>query len=254
VDRRAALLVLVLVLVLGAVPAGASAATWYTVEVVVFALLSPDASAEIWPAEPGRPPLDGSIELGSDLTLSDDGTPFAFRRLGTDRLMLQEAAARLRRSSLYRPLLHVGWRQPGFEPGEARAVHVTAADGGATGSIVDGTVRVWRERFLHVEVDLVYGLTLEAAPAPVVGGAGFAVAPAPSRAYFRLHERRRMRSRELHFLDHPMFGVLVTAAPFEVDSTPSDPPPAEVPAAAPPAVPDRAPPPGPAAGSEARSR
>ena len=132
-------------------------------------------------------------------------------------------------------------------------MHVAHADGGATGSMVDGTVRVWRERFLHVEVDLVYGLALEAAPAPVVGGAGFAVAPAASRAYFRLHERRRMRAREVHFLDHPMFGVLVTAVPFELTSTPSNPPPAEPPPGARPAVPDGTPPPG-TAGGEPRPR
>ena len=43
---------------------------------------------------------------------------------------------------------------------------------------------------------------------------------------FRLTESRRMRSRELHYLDHPLFGALVEAWPLEL-------PAAAAPAAAP---------------------
>ena len=37
---------------------------------------------------------------------------------------------------------------------------------------------------------------------------------------FRLEATRRMRSRELHYYDHPMFGVLVKVTPYGVQEQP----------------------------------
>ncbi len=52
--------------------------------------------------------------------------------------------------------------------------------------------------------------------ADVEPGPGDAV-PAPP--VFRLHQSRRMRSRELHYLDHPVLGMLVVARPFTPPET-----------------------------------
>jgi hypothetical protein len=37
----------------------------------------------------------------------------------------------------------------------------------------------------------------------------------PKSAYFELNESRRMRSRELHYLDHPFMGIIVKITPIE---------------------------------------
>ena len=110
---------------------------------------------------------------------------------------------------------------------------------------VDGTVRVHRARFLHVEADLLYYRPLAgdaggAPPAAAATGAA-PLADSPDTAFieqllaeedgparlFRLTERRRMRSKELHYLDHPLFGVLVEAWPLELPEAPAEPLPAE---------------------------
>ena len=37
---------------------------------------------------------------------------------------------------------------------------------------------------------------------------------------YRLHETRRMRSKEIHFFDHPMFGIIVKVTPYELPAPP----------------------------------
>ena len=76
---------------------------------------------------------------------------------------------------------------------------------------IDGTLRVHRARYLHVQADLLYYR-------PVDGGGG-----APMPAEDDPNESRRMRSRELHYLDHPLFGVLVEAWPVELPELPAEP-------------------------------
>ena len=40
---------------------------------------------------------------------------------------------------------------------------------------------------------------------------------------FRLTQTRRMRSGELHYLDHPLFGLLVQVRPYELPVEPAQP-------------------------------
>lgn len=205
----------------------------------------------------------------------------AFRLVPREEYRLVDAWNRLNKSSAYRPLLHVAWIQPGFTSEEARLVHVrnnNAALGAITASVgegggtlpafdiagdaagdvptlssrirlardpsraaFDGTLRVHRARYLHVQADLLYYRPLAAdARAPLPSDDDPNAAPAPDSPdtalieqllaeedsaprLFRLMESRRMRSRELHYLDHPLFGMLVEAWPVELPEAPSAP-------------------------------
>ncbi len=215
-------LILAAVLSLSAIPA--SAITWYTVEVIAFKRAGDAAlQAEIWPADPGRPDVLGAVSLTSG---PSDGSR-GFELLESSRLKLRDVAARLRRSEAYQPLLHIAWRQPGYTRGRARTVHIhsrlpnpyqSAGDIG----VIDGTLRLSRARYLHLDTDLLYFRS-----DPDRASLGFSV---PSQAsVFRMREDRRMRSSELHYLDHPMFGLLVLVTPNspaapEASGAPNDPP------------------------------
>ena len=209
-DRAHPLAVLVLTGLLAAftAPAGA-AARWYTVEIIVFDdLYDEGLHAEHWPPHPGAPSLDNAVELvpGSDA--------HGFRLVDRSELTLGTVWSRLRGTARYRPFLHVGWRQPVVRRGAARPAQVgpglglagagASTNDGGERPAVQGTVQISLGRFLEVEVDLVYSR-----PA---GGEATASDAAPSR--FRLASERRMRSRELHYLDHPLFGVLMWIAPL----------------------------------------
>ena len=196
-----------------ALPAGA-AERWFTVEIIVFEdLRSDNLHAEHWPPDPGEPSLVNAIELTPLPGDAPDGGVHAYRLMKFSSLTLGEVRNRLRRSAHYRPLVHAGWRLPGLPRSAARPVHVgrslddgeaRAAEGvGAGRSSVHGTVTVSLARFLQVDVDLLYHR-----PA-----SGEAAAPSSAPTRFRLVSERRMRSGELHYVDHPLFGVLVLLTP-----------------------------------------
>lgn len=108
---------------------------------------------------------------------------------------------------------------------------------------LEGTLRLILSRYLHIETDLLLKEPLDeqpmyndaqqanivlfsepAMPASAAPGQSakpdlFAMAEenaaqAPYRVYF-MHQSRRMRSNELHYLDHPLFGMLIKVTPFQ---------------------------------------
>ena len=127
------------------------------------------------------------------------------------------------------------FEEPSYAPTLSSRIHVARDPSRAA---LDGTLRVHRARYLHVKADLLYYRPLDTdASAPIPSGNDADAAPvldSPDTALieqllaeedaaprlFRLTESRRMRSRELHYLDHPLFGMLVEAWPVELPETP----------------------------------
>jgi len=304
---------------------------WYTVEIIVFERTGEiGRDAELWPTDPGLPDLADTVALSVEgLTLeelagnspaeneatpetesaSTPSTPMprAFQLVPPREYQLTDAWNRLKRSSAFRPLVHLAWIQPGLSLEQARLVRVrndntalgagtTDAAGGAdsppvsddsgfspmlTSRIVvardpskvaiDGTVRVHRARFLHVQADLLYYRPLDsdidAATPPAADPDAAPLLDSPDTALieqllaeenaaprlFRLTESRRMRSRELHYIDHPLFGMLVEIWPLELPEAPVEeaaPPEGDLPAVQ---VIDTQPPPSPPATTQSGS-
>ena len=188
----------------------------------------------------------------------------AFRLVPPEDYRLNDVWASLDKSSAYRPLLQVSWIQPGVPSEQARPIHVrnnNAALGAVSAGdedlqpvpsetgygptlssrirvardpskpALDGTLRVHRARYLHVQADLLYYRPADGdTRAPSNDDTGATTIPdSPDTAHieqllaeedvtprlFRLMETRRMRSRELHYFDHPLFGMIVEAWPVE---------------------------------------
>lgn len=197
-----------------AIPTGASARS-FVIEIIVFDDLSGEGlHTEHWPADPGRPSLQDAVELVHARGGGSEQAARAYRLVNRSVFALSDVWASLRRSARYRPFLHVGWRQPGLSHGAARPVHVSPHLGvrrtggpepeGGERPAVDGTVKVSLARYLHVDLDLVYSRP----------GNGENAAPNAVPARFRLVSERRMRSGELHYIDHPLFGVLALIRPL----------------------------------------
>lgn len=225
---------------------------WYEVEVIVFRQWEAGGGdAERWPTLPPAPQASRLTQLAAPE--SSAGTPFA--RLPADQLKLRGVYDALAKAGQYEPLLHLGWRQPGLSEADAPAVAVppgwqppAAADGPAGATAPGGTmasaappelrglIKVYRERFLHAQVALHYGgrdavpgasdreAASPAAVAPpaegisVTGNVGSVAAPSaetPAEPVYVHQQSRRMRSGELHYLDHPVLGVLVQVRPVE---------------------------------------
>jgi hypothetical protein len=175
----------------------------------------------------------------------------AWRRLKPSELSLNGAEQKLRASGRYRPFLHIGWVQPldssdqgtplhiydGMDATQANAAPPTqsgpapqapqAADGSVPSSqaspnlpaaenplhVLDGTLTLRRERFLHADVDLGFRKTVMPAPLPA-DSAETQPQSQPVTYYVRMTQSRRLRNDDLNYLDHPLFGVLLVVSPY----------------------------------------
>lgn len=84
---------------------------------------------------------------------------------------------------------------------------------------LDGTFTLRRGRFLHVDADFGYRES-EPAAQPAAGSETAGLEPVQAQAvsrYVRMTQSRRIRNDELHYLDHPLFGVLFAVSPYQQD-------------------------------------
>jgi hypothetical protein len=186
---------------------------WYEIEIIVFTNNNSSAlSAERWREPVDLPGMDNAIELSTD---KGNPTDTAFYLLPPDQMGLNDDFNKLVRDKRYTPRIHVAWRQPVTSRNDTTRVQIHSryplpasymekADIPSLLDQISGTVAISVERYLHVDARLLYtrppGLAGESAGLPV---------------NFVLKESRRLRSSEIHYLDHPLFGMLIRVIPYE---------------------------------------
>ncbi len=203
---------------------------WYQVEALVFAQGREAARRTEGGGPRTRPFTDppDMIELFPHFGLEDRGEPTAsprkrraFRMLPGTAFALRPEAARLDASRAHRVLLHVAWQQPGFPPKDAVAVHLGTVRGATSdarfaagpGEAVDGIVRIWRQRFVHVEAEIAFGDAEVLLAGTGAAAGGEAPGAKDAEGGFpggRIRESRRLREGTLHYFDHPRFGLLLS--------------------------------------------
>lgn len=159
----------------------APAPTSYDIEVVVFENRLPSLEGnELWLRDSNPPPLDvnGAIELVDAVPVD---TP------------LRSAVSTLRGDGSYNVLLHQRWRQSAEEKSAAKPIRLRNADGQ-----LDGMLRFYMSRFLHVDVDLLLRDQTAVVNQSAVMGLNY-----------RLTEHRRVKTQETNYFDHPKLGVLL---------------------------------------------
>jgi len=166
-----------------------------------FGPLAPEPAPEAVPAEP----TDPLAELAASAR--------RIRPLLPAELKLNSEYRRLQAIAAYRPLLHAGWVQPGLPEAEAQAFDLAVL--GAFNP--SGTVRVHLSRFLHITLDLTYEAAAGATATP--GAAAGELRELAFAPRYRLRASRIARSGELHYFDHPAFGVLVRITPLPAQSS-----------------------------------
>ena len=147
-------------------------------------------------------------------------------RLSDDLTMVNEVKA-INRQRHLRPLLHQRWLQPVPPRDDPLPIMITTPiDEKAPATIaglakVEGHIAITVGRYLHAAPTLWYhadnlGRAPIAFPAaqpepPTANPSALAVDP----SYMELQESRRMRSTELHYLDHPKIGLILRIDPVE---------------------------------------
>ena len=219
---------------------------WYEVEVIVFERRSP-VSDEFWRLDQ-QPQLavSNSIIPGREVTLPEQADDIdraavalgAWQWLEYEQLKLSATVEKMVRSGDYRILLHQGWHQPTRERNRAFSLYLSGGDAivpKALAPDADGllrapplldpvfqftdssgqvnstrplsepefqsTLKIYLSRYLHVEPD-----------------AWLAQDSALGQRYWvNIDQKRRMRSNELHYLDHPQFGILLRLTPWQTE-------------------------------------
>lgn len=149
----------------------------------------------------------------------------------------------MRLSREYRPVYHLSWQQPGMEGNRAQAVYIQAP--GPTQLfeltlpprlisdpmpadfyepielVIDGSLKIRSSLYLHVDLDMVLFRQppekepdLQEATLAAEEAMDDAVAELQPVDYVRLTESRRIKLNELHYFDHPMFGVIVQVSRY----------------------------------------
>lgn len=165
---------------LGTVPAFGAPSTNYEVEVLVFETLLPELEgSELWTR------LELPADAAASAKAEDLGTASGFAA----------AAAALQADGRYRVLLQKRWVQNADAKSNVPAVSLTTVN-----RELDGILRFYLSRFLHLE--------LNASFQPQAATIGSDAAPS-----YVISEQRRIKSNEVHYFDHPKFGVLVKVSP-----------------------------------------
>jgi hypothetical protein len=155
----------------------------------------------------GAPPLTSNPLEPVDPLAAQRAEALRIRQLPPENLKLGNEYRRLRALAGYTPLVHVGWVQPGLPEDDAEDFDLK------TLGIVNpsGTIRVHLgARYLHITLDLTYQADAAATPALATNDGLDELVLAPR---YHLAVTRNARSGELHYFDHPAFGVLVRITP-----------------------------------------
>ena len=147
----------------------------YQVELLVFQHLYPNGSPE------GEPRIKAFDDYPSLIN---------FNSVEKENLVLSEDAQRIRGSRNFRLLKHIAWSQEGLSKEEAGSINLARwlPD-------VNGTVALYLNRYLHL--DILLEKQFEDGQKVV------------------LRERRRMRSKETHYLDNPRLGIIARITPLD---------------------------------------
>ncbi len=210
-----------------------SAASWYQIEVIVFDRLIPNLDGEQWQNEEYKI-RDNMIELQpGDAVLNSEPDLVPFMILDKKRNRMNGVYRVLRLSSEYRPLIHLSWQQPATERRQSRYVHIQKLDGEEAlpvaestrpdetaeepefledlilpDRIIDGSIRIRSGFYLHADIDLSYFNDLPPEN-KIIRTSEESFLGVQEKSVIKLKETRKIKLNELHYFDHPMFGVIL---------------------------------------------
>ncbi len=159
----------------------------YEIEILVFENRLPELEGgESWLGEPRITPalLAEAIDVGTPPASDSE---------------LARAAKLLEKDGHYRVLAHLRWQQTAEGKSATKPVRIRGVD-----PALDGVLRFYLSRFLHVDLELVWRQTAK-------GDSG--LTPSSPAAAYGIAAHRRIRTKELHYFDHPKFGALLRVAP-----------------------------------------
>ena len=217
---------------------------YYDVEIVIIENLSENAkNSENWPLHVNLEPPKKSVQLGQPVPKLSEWLPAdvdlkeSYKVLSSKTFQLNEQVDKISESKTKRVIFHTAWRQPGLDKHKALPIYFKREVPSAppisdeasseeeqqtdtTPSVLDGILRVTLARYLHLEAELSYRkklpeITDSENPFAVLDNENSRGTLEKQGIVHLKQNRRRMRSKELHYLDHPVLGILINITPYE---------------------------------------
>jgi hypothetical protein len=194
----------------------------YQVELIVFSTLTSDAlNSEQWPQFVPNDRQDGYAAL--------DASAGSYALSPDDRFIMNRESSAIQSSNQYTILLHQAWIIPRQTLLSGTALHLYGGhayddSGNLIATVTDestpyptaqqwelnGTLNINIKRYFN----LLFNLNLAEPNSIIEQLAGTNIAdPSAPFLYFKLKQSRRMRSKELNYIGHPLLGVLVKIMP-----------------------------------------
>ena len=217
---------------------------YYDVEIIIIENQSEQAkNSEHWPLavnlnKPANTVVLGELPSREWLPLDAD-LEQSFKELNSDEYQLNAEVEKLSESKTQRVIFHGAWRQPGLDKSvaipvyfkhEVSTVPLNQEQAPATDNIknesnlstLEGVFRVSLARYLHLEAELSYRAKVSEVSEVVSYDNSFYDVDNDANedeiqkqgVIYLKQKRNRMRSNELHYLDHPVLGILVKMTPY----------------------------------------
>jgi len=225
---------------------------WYQIELFIYANNDPAArdneqwqqyprlrypanTRQLIPLAPAIATLPATLQPQPQLSPAaialPEHAPQALQLLPRQDRELRYAASRVIRQADFRELFHQVWRQQLQSRDSAPSLVISGGDRFGNHFELEGTVTVAVDRYLHVETDLWLSTFSNSAheqvfphhrlpPRPSSAQGAQAIKPRLDHNYTieniaLMRQKRRMRSNELHYIDHPSMALLVKITRYE---------------------------------------
>jgi hypothetical protein len=191
----------------------------------------------------GRQIIDVRSPAGGEPDTGGDAAGSAFTLLPASELEFRDKAVQMSRSGRYRTLFHEAWQQPVGDKAAAVPIALDHSGDGGHWPALQGSINLYLSRYIHLQTNLwlntngeyfpgawrmpppplappsliVTGLPAQAEQPYWVTHEAESAAPGavyPYRHAVLLRQSRRMRSNEIHYIDHPLMGLLVKLTPL----------------------------------------
>ena len=125
-----------------------------------------------------------------------------------DRIYRMEKTRAALREAGHRIIDTASWRQKASLLQHAPLISLKAGAGAR--AVLDGFVRIYTTSLIYADIDMRLAFTKPVAPE-------MRTTPRPGAPQYFISEKRRLKFDELHYFDHPVFGVLLGVWPVPVN-------------------------------------
>ena len=223
---------------------------YYDIEVIVIENLSEKArTSENWPLQVNLTQAEKTVQLGqpvlSEWLPQDIDLKSSYKVLNSSHYQLTSEVKKIAESKTQRVIFHTAWRQPGLDKNQALPIYfkhevaappaiedeksnetadndeiVSTQKTNTSPSILEGILRVTLARYLHLEAELTFknkvpDMVKSDNPFSVLDNEDVRTEIQKQGVIHLNQKRRRIRSNELHYIDHPVLGMLINITRYE---------------------------------------